>query len=299
MIMTLIPSQRRALLAVIHSRHYQAVRGHTTGTNTNGTIWQQPKALAIGGLAGALGSLAGMGGGFVMIPLMTSPFLLKLTQHQAHGTSLFAVAATGFAGAMGYAEHVQLEAAGVIACCGMVTARMGATLTAKLSEQLLKRALGIFMISVAPIVPLKQYLVGRPDSSTIPTTTSGCEPQTISQQVLPTAVIGIGSGFMAGLFGVGGGAIVVPALTMFTDMNHYQALGTSLCAMTLPAMVGTFTHYTKGNVAMHVAPSLALGSFLGAYLGGKVIGLHTNENVLRWAFSGLMVFLGVRTLIKV
>ena len=79
MIMTLIPSQRRALLAVIHSRHYQAVRGHTTGTNTNGTIWQQPKALAIGGLAGALGSLAGMGGGFVMIPLMTSPFLLKLS----------------------------------------------------------------------------------------------------------------------------------------------------------------------------------------------------------------------------
>lgn len=299
MILTLIPSQRRALLAVAQSRHRQVAREHTSGTNATGTTFQQPKALAIGGLAGALGSLAGMGGGFVMIPLMTSSSLLKLTQHQAHGTSLFAVAATGLAGAVGYAEHVQWEAAGVIACCGMVTARMGAALTAKLSEHILKRALGIFMICVAPIVPLKQYIVHQPNDPTIASTINSCEPLTMSQQVLPPAVIGIGSGFMAGLFGVGGGAIVVPALTIFTDMNHYQALGTSLCAMTLPAMVGTYTHYTKGNVVMQVAPMLALGSFMGAYLGGKVIGLHTNENVLRWGFSGLMVFLGVRTLIKV
>jgi uncharacterized membrane protein YfcA len=104
---------------------------------------------------------------------------------------------------------------------------------------------------------------------------------------------------MAGLFGVGGGAIVVPALTLFTDMNHYQSLGTSLCAMTLPAMMGTYTHYTKGHVAMRIAPTLAFGSFVGAYIGGKLIGLQTNENVLRWGFSGLMLALGVSTLMKV
>lgn len=48
-----------------------------------------PKALAIGSLAGVCGSLVGLGGGFVMIPMMTS--FLRLSQHQAHGTSLFAV----------------------------------------------------------------------------------------------------------------------------------------------------------------------------------------------------------------
>ena len=106
-------------------------------------------------------------GGFVMIPLMTSS-LLKLTQHQAHGTSLFAVAATGIAGALGYAEQVQLEAAGMIACFGMVTARLGAALTAKLSERVLKRALGIFMICVAPMVPLKHYFVGLADEPAPP-----------------------------------------------------------------------------------------------------------------------------------
>jgi hypothetical protein len=235
-----------------------------------------------------------MGGGFVMIPLMTSS-LLKLTQHQAHGTSLFAVTATGIAGALGYAEQVQLEAAGMIACCGMVTARLGAALTAKLSERVLKRALGIFMICVAPMVPLKHYFVGLADE---PAPTIKERNSLTIRTLLPPAMIGLGSGFMAGLFGVGGGAIVVPALTVFTDMSHYQALGTSLCAMSLPAMVGTYTHYTQGNVAMRVAPTLALGSFVGAYLGGKLIGLKTNEEILRWGFSGLMIVLGARTLIK-
>lgn len=247
------------------------------------------KAFVIGSLAGLLGSLAGMGGGFVMIPLMTSS-LLRLTQHQAHGTSLFAVAATGIAGALGYAGEVQLEAAAAIAVSGMVTARFGAVITGKMSEHALRKALGIFMLSIAPIVPAKAFFTERQSKE------SQREiEQSFPQRLVAPAMIGVGSGFLAGLFGVGGGAIVVPALTVLTDMTHYQALGTSLCAMCLPAMVGTATHFTRGNVAMHVAPFLAVGSFVGAYLGGK-LGLQTNENALRWGFSGVMVVLGTKAL---
>ncbi len=81
-------------------------------------------------------------------------------------------------------------------------------------------------------------------------------------------------------------------------MDHYSALGTSLTAMSLPAMVGTFTHYQAGNLNLRVAPFLALGSIIGAYGGGK-IGVKVDENYLRVGFSGLMVTLGVRTLLKV
>ena len=235
-----------------------------------------------------------MGGGFVMIPLMTSS-LLKLTQHQAHGTSLFAVAATGIAGALGYSGEVQIEAAAAIAACGMVSARLGAATTTKMSEQSLKRALGVFMLMVAPIVPAKAYFVHR--SNDKDSFKEGLESRPFPQRLVGPALIGCGSGFLAGLFGVGGGAVVVPALTVLTDMSHYQALGTSLCAMCLPAMVGTATHFAKGNVAMQVAPPLALGAFVGAYLGGKV-GLHTNENALRWGFSCLMAVLGIKTLLR-
>ena len=262
-----------------------------------------PKAFGIGALAGVCGSLVGMGGGFAMIPLMTSS-LLRLSQHQAHGTSLFAVTTTGMAGALGYSGQVDFEAAAAIACGGMVTARLGAMLTSKLSASTLKRALGVFMLCVAPIVPAKAYLVeyssGKENTteSTAGNGTSGDRDDNsvidTAQRVMIPGTIGLGSGFLAGLFGVGGGAVVVPALTVATDMTHVQALGTSLCAMTLPAMVGTATHYSKGNVAMRVAPPLAVGAFVGGYFGGR-FGQQTNETALRWAFSALMVVLGVRT----
>lgn len=173
-----------------------------------------PKSLAIGSFAGLCGSLAGMGGGFVMIPLMTSRHLLNLGQHQAHGTSLFAVAATGIAGALGYQGQVCWDAAAAIAICGSVTAGLGAATTTKLSATTLQRALGIFMIAVAPLVPAKGYFlaekqqqeqqqkggeikdednVSKPSSTWMDT----------AGRLIPPACIGLGSGFLAGLFGVG------------------------------------------------------------------------------------------------
>mmetsp|Transcript_12284 Transcript_12284/g.14075 ORF Transcript_12284/g.14075 Transcript_12284/m.14075 type:complete len:304 (+) Transcript_12284:124-1035(+) len=251
-----------------------------------------PKAFFIGSTAGLLGSLAGMGGGFVMIPLMTSR-LLRISQHQAHGTSLFAVATTGVAGALGYSGQVNLEAATAIAISGMMTAGIGAHLTTKLSEKLLKKSLGIFMLLVAPLVLAKGFITeiktDKPHNET--------SSKSLEERIGYPAIIGLSSGFLAGIFGVGGGAIVVPALTVATDMTHLQALGTSLCAMTLPALVGTATHLSKNNICLRIAPPLALGSFLGAYVGAR-LGLDMDEKILRWGFSGLMIVLGVRTLVK-
>ena len=272
------------------------------------------KSFGIGTLAGLLGSLAGMGGGFVMIPLMTS--MLRLTQHQAHGTSLFAVAATGMAGAASYGPAVACEPAAAVALTGMVTARIGARTTTTLSEKSLKQLLGILMLCMSVAVPAKAHFMQqvkekeraaaslektnddaseKNSSSALPN-----EETTISSLVTrlaPAAAIGTCSGFMAGLFGVGGGVIVVPALTLFTSCNHYQALATSLAAMTLPAMAGTWTHHCAGNVALRVAPALATGALVGAAVGGQV-GTRTNESTLRWGFASLLAVLGTRTLLK-
>jgi uncharacterized membrane protein YfcA len=91
--------------------------------------------------------------------------------------------------------------------------------------------------------------------------------------------------------------VVVPALTLFTSCSHHEALATSLAAMTLPAMSGTWTHYQAGNVAIRAAPALAVGACLGATIGGQ-IGRSTDESTLRWGFSGLLATLGLRTLLK-
>ena len=296
--------------------------------------------MAVGTLAGLLGSLAGMGGGFVMIPLLTSPRVgLGLTQHAAHGTSLFAVAATGLAGAASYGglfdggvngddgsgkgntttdttdttnnttnttKVVQYPEAAAVALTAIFTARWGAQAEARLSGRHLQRALGWLMLAVAPLVPANAYYLQQSLSY-------NNEKRWLQQQqqqqnkdwskyarehLLVPSLIGVGSGFLAGLFGVGGGTIVVPALVIGTDMNYHQALATSLAAMIVPAVSGTWTHYRAGNCAMAVAPGLAAGALLGAALGAQ-LALHTNETWLRWGFSGLLATLGVRTLLRV
>jgi hypothetical protein len=312
----------------------------------------QIKSFTIGSFAGLLGSLAGMGGGFVMIPMMTSSAArtsvlskgnnvwwkggLGLSQHQAHGTSLFAVGTTGLAGALGYgitfgddgdetssSENdiagansmgtsqqqtlttddtqnnqpqkgvVKLDTALALATTAMITARFGAIVSSKLSERMLQRALGAFMIGVAPLVPAKAFL--NRSATDILEPIDGDVAKSQLERLLPASVIGIFSGFLSGMFGVGGGAIVVPALVLSTDMSHHSALGTSLCAMVLPAMVGTYTHSTRGNVNWRVAPMLALGSAAAAFVGGREVGMNLDEGVLRTGFSCLMFVLGVRT----
>ncbi|KAG7370165.1 permease [Nitzschia inconspicua] len=249
-------------------------------------------------MAGVCGSLAGMGGGFIMIPLMTSTKLLHLPQHAAHGTSLFAVATTGLAGALGYQGQVDYQAAACIALSGMVTARAGALATTRLSGVDLRKALGAFMLAVAPLVPAKQYLVKQNEEriGTNDDVATASSPSWIQKYVIPLG-IGSCSGFLAGMFGVGGGAVVVPALSVLTDMNHYQALGTSLTAMVLPALSGTVTHFSQGNVVMRVAPFLATGAFLGSYAGSK-LALSIDEEPLKYGFSVVMVVLGLQALLR-
>jgi uncharacterized membrane protein YfcA len=157
------------------------------------------------------------------------------------------------------------------------------------------------MLFIAPLVPGKKYLDAWLEDNTNESknkqieNTKTQQPSSNLERLLPASFIGMFSGFLSGLFGVGGGAIVVPSLVLSTDMSHHAALGTSLCAMVLPAMVGVMTHAKRGNVAWRVAPSLALGSAAGAYIGGKEIGLHLEEDVLRTGFGVLMLVLGART----
>lgn len=250
---------------------------------------------------------------------------LGLKQHQAHGTSLFAVGATGLAGAIGYGINVpdgdevsepkdlvdtthekttknqpkglvELDTALALATTAMITARFGAIASSKLSEGALQRALGAFMIVVAPLVPGKAYLDAylNPKNSQKRTEEDDRREYRL-EKLLPASLIGLFSGFLSGMFGVGGGAIVVPSLVLSTDMSYHAALGTSLCAMVMPAMVGTYMHSKRGNVNWRLAPLLALGSAVGAFLGGRELGMNMDEGVLRAGFSVLMLVLGVKT----
>ncbi|CAM9222789.1 unnamed protein product, partial [Pylaiella littoralis] len=116
-----------------------------------------------------------------------------------------------------------------------------------------------------------------------------------SGKVVKMFAIGAGSGFLAGVFGVGGGILTVPAISLATDLGHKEVLGTSLAAMVLPAFIGSITHFRQGNLVPRIAFPLALGTGAGAFLGGKYAARHLDEETLKLAFCCLMLFLGTRT----
>lgn len=261
----------------------------------------------MGVLGGTLGSFVGIGGGVFTIPIITSSYL-RLTQRQANASNLVAVAATGFAGAAAYAladvpnnndksaltqNNVRFDMATAAAVCGMVTARMGAKISNKLSERVLKRGLAAVMFTAAPAVHLQSYV----DSTKGNDVKSKDESVALLPRLLPAAIIGSSAGIFSGITGLGGGIITVSAFSLFTDLTYKQALGTSLCAMVLPASVGAITHHFSGNIVWRVAPFLAAGAGCGAYAGGS-IGSNLPEKELKYCFSAAMLALGTRVLLR-
>jgi uncharacterized membrane protein YfcA len=100
----------------------------------------------------------------------------------------------------------------------------------------------------------------------------------------------------SGLFGVGGGIVMVPAMMFFMSMDIKRAVGTSLAVIIPTALMGSFKHYQQGNLDWRAALSLAPMAILGGYAGAWLTTQISAENLKR-AFGGFLVLVGLRLLI--
>lgn len=247
---------------------------------------------AVIGLAGgALGGVAGLGGGVIMVPLMTA--LFGLTQHEAHGSSMLAVLFTALAGGAGYALHadgpaVNLVAAIAVAASAVTTAGYGARLSHRLSARRLKRFFGFFLVTMAVVLPVSRQLLATHAAA-------AAAPENTLAVAAGGLAIGLVSGFLAGLMGVGGGAIVVPALVIGVGLPQHVAQGTSLVQMIPTAISGTMTHHRLRHTRWDVAPWVGLGAIGGGWLGAYVAGLLPSTT-LTYVFSALIFLMGLQYL---
>ena len=91
-------------------------------------------------------------------------------------------------------------------------------------------------------------------------------------QLLPLIGIGLAAGVFAGMFGIGGGLIIVPALLFFLKMKELEAIGTSLAALIPPVgLLGAYEYYSNGFINIRYALVIAAGLFVGAYFGAKIM----------------------------
>jgi len=107
-------------------------------------------------------------------------------------------------------------------------------------------------------------------------------------------LIGLGAGVLSGLFGIGGGVVIVPALIYLARMQPQTAAGTSFAALLLPVgALGAWEYWRHGNLNAGAGLLVALGLFVGAGVGAK-LSLEVSPTALRRAFAVFLALIAVR-----
>ena len=167
----------------------------------------------------------------------------------------------------------------------------------KLTTEHLRRALRPFTNSYLPrtcrVVPEIPDSMSKLDKGWLLSQKSGPVWTSPMPFWLILVVIGLLGGFAAGLFGVGGGIVIVPALIYWAGFTQHKATGTSLAVLLPPiGLAATLEYYRNGNVDVRAAVILAtmmtIGAWAGAYVANRIRGPH-----LRLAFGVFVCGMGV------
>jgi len=111
--------------------------------------------------------------------------------------------------------------------------------------------------------------------------------------VVIAIALGVGSGVVSGLLGVGGGVLMVPGMVLLLSMTQHVAEGTSLLVIIPTALVGAYTHWRNGYVLLRVAAILGVAGIFGALIGSH-IALAVPSHTLRVLFALYLLVTGVR-----
>lgn len=231
--------------------------------------------LVSGAVVGLSLGLTGGGGALLAVPLLT--YGAGLSAREAVGLSLASVGTTSLIGGWQRARRglVEFPTGLLFATAGMLGAPLGSWLAARLPETWLLALFAALMIAVA----IRLWRTATDAASRLPILSDDaagpvCRRDPAGQLFLTSrcaallAGIGLLTGILSGLFGVGGGFVIVPALVMFSGMGIQRAIGTSLLAITLISAAGTTSHLLAG----HDLSAGALGQFTAGSVSGMFAG---------------------------
>jgi uncharacterized protein len=208
---------------------------------------------ALGVLAGALGGMMGVGGGIVLVPLLVH--LMRKAQHEAQGQSLIFVVATAAVAVLPYLreERIDWRLAAVLTAGALPGVILGARTARRIPALGLRRLFGIAVLLTA-----LRLLVAPPEVGASP----------VAWPWPADVTLGLGVGYLAGLLGVGGGTVLVPALVLAQGMPQHLAQGVSLLLIVPVGIVGAATYAKSGALDTRLLPGLLAGGAVGGLGGG-------------------------------
>jgi uncharacterized protein len=245
-----------------------------------------PAGVLIGIATGLLSGLMGVGGGIIAVPAMVG--ILHLKQHKAHGTSLAMMVMTATASAIAYFTRGQVDVPlAVTLTLGTVGGSyIGAKIMPRVPAHRLRLIFGIFILLVG-LRMVFSWLEPPP---------SGVALSFSPEQIAIILLLGLVAGALAGLLGIGGGVILVPAMAFLLGVDQHVAQGVSLVVIVPTAITGALTHYRHGNVLPKLALSLGLSAVVGGLVGSWLAGqLPAME--LRTGFGVFVIVVATRLIL--
>lgn len=258
-------------------------------------------------LAGLLGALTGLGGGIVIIPLLT--LVLGVDLHYAIGASLISVIATSSGAAAAYVKEgitnmrigMFLEVATTL---GAVIA--GAFLTNYLPKSALSILFGAILLFSAFMSIRKKISHedhGQPGfwSARFRLNSSYPTPQGPVAYTVRNVIGGwfmmLFAGIMSGLLGIGSGALKVVAMDNIMRVPFKVSTTTSNFMIGVTAAASAVIYFQKGYIVPGIAAPVMLGVLIGAMAGARVL-VKAQTQWLRWGFAVVVTFLAIQMIYK-
>lgn len=254
-----------------------AVGGSGMGADANRGLaarGELVRLIAIGLITGGFSALFGVGGGVVIVPLLI--LLLAYDPARATATSLAAIVITASfaAGAHAALGNVRWGEALLIGIPAMVGVTVGVAAKQRVSSKALTIAFAIFLAAVAARIAIGGDVSALDDPG--------------GGQFLLIGLLGVAAGVVAGLFGVGGGTVFVPALVL-VGLGQLEAEATSLAAIVPVSLLGTWRQSRSEIIAWRDAAIIGGASTPTAVLGAFVADAAP-ERGLQLGFAGLLLF---------
>jgi uncharacterized membrane protein YfcA len=256
----------------------------------------------VGLLVGGLGSMLGIGGGVLLIPILTGLFGLPIKT--AIGASIVTVIATSSAAGAVYLSrgltHTRL--AMIMEIATTLGAVAGGVTALLLSPNLLAGLFGVVLIYVF------YNMSRRKQGDTLTGPTGMLDSEYLDPKTNQTVTYGVkrlpwglGASFLAGnisgLLGIGGGVIKVPVMTLVMGMPMRAAVATSNFMIGITAATSAVIYYQRGYVDPRVAVPTALGVLIGAQFGSR-FGARLHNIQLERIFRWVLLIFAVQMFIK-
>lgn len=241
-------------------------------------IWLIPLGFA----AGILGSMIGLGGGIIVVPILT---FLGFSPSVAASNSLFAALSNAIASTASYSKQKRIEFSlglklGLLSVPGTI---LGAVFSSDVSSEIFKILFGIILVLSSAYIFLRKKLESK--------------EKIFSKQMI---IFAIGASFFAGIvssfFGIGGGIIFVPLMVVGMGMTMKRAAPTSQLILLFASLSGVIVHSILGHPDFLQAGLLAIGSFFGGLVGAR-LSLDIKERYLQILVSGVILIAAVKLFI--